>query len=328
MTYKQLADFVQNRMRMSHVYQPVMLMTLLRQSGRCSTTQIARSILAHDQSQVEYYEDVTKNMVGRVLRSHGIVEKRDHGYYLIGYDYLDDEQVEHLIELCEAKLDEYKTKRGKRIWQHRKVSAGYISGTLRYEVLKQAKFRCELCGVSADVRALEVDHIIPRSKGGTEEPDNLQALCYRCNAMKRDRDDTDFRDVGKSYERREQGCPFCEMPEDQMVGETELAYAVRDVFPVTPLHTLVIPKRHVQGYFELVRPGLNACHRLLEREKKAIEQADPNVEGFNVGTNDGEVAGQTIFHCHMHLIPRRKGDMEDPTGGVRRVIPGKGAYRR
>ena len=136
--------------------------------------------------------------------------------------------------------------------------------------------------------------------------------------MKRDRDDTDFRSVGESYERREQGCPFYEMPKDRMVGETELAYAVREAFPVTPLHALVILKRHVRGYFELGRPELNACHRLLEREKKAIEQVDPNVEGFNVGTNDGEVAGQTIFHCHMHLIPHRKGDMEDPTSGVRR----------
>ena len=129
MTYERLADFVQNRMRMSHVYQPVTLMTLLRQSGRCSTTQIARSILAHDQSQVEYYEDVTKNMVGRVLRSHGIVEKENDGYCLIGYEDLGDEQVEHLIERCEAKLDEYNTKRGNRIWQQRKASAGYISGT-------------------------------------------------------------------------------------------------------------------------------------------------------------------------------------------------------
>ena len=75
MNYEQLVDFLQNRMKMSHVYQPVMLMTLLQQGGRCSTTEIARSILAHDQSQVEYYEDVTKNMVGRVLRNHGIVEK-------------------------------------------------------------------------------------------------------------------------------------------------------------------------------------------------------------------------------------------------------------
>lgn len=149
-----------------------------------------------------------------------------------------------------------------------------------------------MCGVSADVRALEVDHIVPHSRGGTDDPDNLQALCYRCNAMKRDRDDTDFRGVGESYEQREVGCPFCKMPKDQLVGETELAHAVRDAFPVAPLHTLVIPKRHVQGYFELARPELNACHRLLEQEKEVIERVDGSVQGFNVGVNDAEAAGR------------------------------------
>ena len=181
--------------------------------------------------------------------------------------------------------------------------------------------------MSADVRALEVDHIVPRNRGGTDDPDNLQALCYSCNATKRDRDATDFRGVGESYAYREPECAFCEMPKDHVVAEAELAYAVRDAFPVTPLHTLVIPKRHVRGYFELGRAELNACHRLLDQEKGAIKRADASVEGFNVGVNDGEVAGQTVFHCHIHLIPRRTGDVVDPTGGVRNVIPSKGAYR-
>jgi 5-methylcytosine-specific restriction endonuclease McrA len=293
MTYQQLANFVKNRMKMSHVYQPVMLMTLLRAGGASSTKEIARSILAHDESQVEYYEKVTKNMVGRVLRSHGIVEKDKAGYSLVGYDDLDAEQIRNLISMCESKLDEYKARRGRRIWQHRRASAGYVPGTARYEVLKRARFRCELCGVSADVRALEVDHIVPRNRGGTDDPDNLQALCYSCNATKRDRDATDFRGVGESYAYREPGCAFCEMPKDHVLAEAELAYAVRDAFPVTPLHTLVIPKRHVRGYFELGRAELNACHRLLDQEKGAIKRADASVEGFNVGVNDGEVAGQT-----------------------------------
>ena len=95
---------------------------------------------------------------------------------------------------------------------------------------------------------------------------------------------------------------------------------------MTPLHTLVIPKRHVSGYFELGRSELNAYHRLLAQEKEAIERADESVEGFTVGVNEGKVAEQTVFHCHMHLIPRRRLDVEDPTVCVRNVIPGKGAY--
>ena len=126
--------------------------------------------------------------------------------------------------------------------------------------------------------------------------------------------------------RKESGCPFCEMPGDRLVSENELAYAIRDAFPVTPLHTLLIPKRHVQGYFELDSAELEACRQLLHREKAAIEREDGSIQGFNVGVNDGEAAGQTIFHCHIHLIPRRKHDVEDPRGGVRNVIPGKAAY--
>lgn len=327
MTYEQFVDFVQNRMRMSHVYQPVMLLALLRGGGRSSTTDIARSILAHDESQIEYYEDVTKNMVGRVLGNHGIAEKVGGGYALVGFDNLEAEQIEHLIGLCESKLNDYKARRGRQIWRHRRVSAGYVSGTLKYEVLKHARFRCELCGISAEVRALEVDHIVPRARGGKDDPDNLQALCYSCNSMKRDRDASDFRGLRESYNLRQRGCPFCEMPTASMIAETELAYAVRDAFPVAPLHTLVIPKRHVSGYFELGRPELNSCHRLLAQEKLSIEGHDGSVEGFNVGVNEGEVAGQTVFHCHLHLLPRRRGDVEDPTGGVRNVIPGKGIYR-
>ena len=97
-------------------------------------------------------------------------------------------------------------KRGDNVWEHRRKSSGYISGTLRYEILKRAKFRCELCGISAEQKALEVDHILSRNNGGSDEQSNLQALCYSCNAMKRDRDDTDFRQMNNSYEYREDDC--------------------------------------------------------------------------------------------------------------------------
>jgi hypothetical protein len=125
-----------------------MLLALLW-GGRSSIEEIARSILAHDESQVEYYEKVTKNMVGRVLRRHGIVEKDKAGYSISGYDDLHAEQIAGLIDLCESKLEEYEKRRGGRIWQHRRASVGYAPGALRYEVLKRARFRCELCGVPA-----------------------------------------------------------------------------------------------------------------------------------------------------------------------------------
>ena len=162
--------------------------------------------------------------------------------------------------------------------------------------------------------------------GGSDDLSNFQALCYSCNAMKRDRDDTDFRGLKDSYAHREDGCLFCEIDKKRVVVENELAYAIRDGFPVTESHTLIIPKRHVHDYFGLGQSEVNATNQLITSVKDEIEKTDKLVNGFNIGMNSGQSAGQTIFHCHIHLIPRRDGDVENPRGGVRHTIPGKGAY--
>jgi diadenosine tetraphosphate (Ap4A) HIT family hydrolase len=239
---------------------------------------------------------------------------------------LNNEQKEELVALCQAKLKEFVDKRGEAIWSHRKVSDGYISGTIRYEVLKRAKFRCELCGVPADEKALEVDHIVPRNKGGSDDATNLQALCYSCNAMKRDTDDTDFRHVAEGYQHRQPGCVFCEIAADRIIEQNELCYAVRDKFPVTPGHALIIPKRHVADFFALWQPEWNGLNFLLKKLEERVRAEDPTVAGFNIGMNCGQDAGQTVLHCHVHLIPRRSGDVVNPAGGIRHVIPGKGDY--
>jgi diadenosine tetraphosphate (Ap4A) HIT family hydrolase len=122
-------------------------------------------------------------------------------------------------------------------------------------------------------------------------------------------------------------CLFCEIPAERIVARNALAYAIHDGFPVTPLHTLVIPKRHAETYFELTEAEILACNQLLSECRQEILKSDPRVEAFNIGMNAGEVAGQTIFHCHIHLIPRRKGDVENPRGGIRHLIPGKGYYK-
>ena len=121
-------------------------------------------------------------------------------------------------------------------------------------------------------------------------------------------------------------CIFCSMPKNRVVLENSLGFVIYDGFPVTPLHALVIPKKHLVDYFSLHDKELLACNELLHEAKELIVAADPLVKGFNIGMNAGEVAGQTIFHCHIHLIPRRKGDVENPRGGVRHLIAGKGYY--
>lgn len=111
-----------------------------------------------------------------------------------------------------------------------------------------------------------------------------------------------------------------------MIVENTLAYAIRDGFPVTAGHTLVIPKRHAPTYFDLTQAEVNACNQLLSQLKEEMERDDGSISGWNIGMNAGEDAGQTVFHCHIHLIPRREGDVESPRGGVRHTIPDKGSY--
>ncbi len=328
MKHNELKHFIKNRMRMSHIYQPVLLIDLLENKGLHHERDIAKSLLSYDKSQIEYYTKIANNMVGKVLKNHKIVsrDKNTKEYSLSDFDTYTELQKQELVNLCKEKLLAFVEKRGDSVYDHRKKSLGYISGTIRYEVLKRAKFRCELCGISADKKALEVDHILPRNHGGTDDISNFQSLCYSCNAMKRDRDDTDFRGLSESYKHREQDCLFCEVDTKRIISENELVYSIRDDYPVTEHHTLIIPKRHTASYFDLGQAEINAINQLLQSEKESIEKLDSTITGFNIGVNDGDSAGQTIFHCHIHLIPRRAGDVENPRGGVRYVIPEKGNY--
>ena len=123
-------------------------------------------------------------------------------------------------------------------------------------------------------------------------------------------------------------CIFCDIRKSGCAYENELAYASYDTYPVTEHHCLIIPKRHIKDYFDLSNDELVACNELIQIIKKEITKKDPTVKGFNLGTNIGKVSGQSILHCHLHLIPRRKGDVDNPQGGVRSVIPNKQHYKR
>ena len=123
-------------------------------------------------------------------------------------------------------------------------------------------------------------------------------------------------------------CIFCKINQNESIFENELAYASFDSYPVSQFHSLVVPKRCIENYFELNEKEILACNDLIKKLKKKIISEDKSVEGFNIGTNAGKVAGQSIFHCHIHVIPRRKGDVDNPQGGVRSVIPLKQHYIR
>ena len=123
-------------------------------------------------------------------------------------------------------------------------------------------------------------------------------------------------------------CLFCNTEESSFTKQNKLAYASYDTYPVSKYHCLIIPKRHIKDFFELTDEELLACNDLIKKVKDEVIKKDRNIEGFNLGTNIGRISGQSILHCHFHLIPRRLGDVKNPQGGVRSVIPNKQHYKR
>lgn len=121
-------------------------------------------------------------------------------------------------------------------------------------------------------------------------------------------------------------CIFCNLDQNrEILAENDLAIAFYDAFPVNPGHTLIIPKRHVANYFELTEEECVAIQALLKIVKDTVEEKF-HPDGYNIGVNVNEAAGQSVFHVHIHLIPRYIGEVENPKGGVRGVIPAKQKY--
>jgi len=121
------------------------------------------------------------------------------------------------------------------------------------------------------------------------------------------------------------GCPFCGLTEDRVIVETDFSLVVRDGYPVSEGHTLIIPKRHVGSFFSLTSDEQMDILELLNQSKSKLD-TEFAPDGYNIGINDGVAAGQTISHLHVHLIPRYNGDQPDPRGGLRWVIPEKADY--
>ena len=120
-------------------------------------------------------------------------------------------------------------------------------------------------------------------------------------------------------------CPFCTLSPDRIISESDYTLTIRDGFPVSEGHTLIIPKRHVQSFFELKAIEKAAILQAMDEAKEVLDK-EFSPDGYNIGINDGEAAGQTVMHLHVHLIPRYKGDAEDPRGGVRHIFPDKAKY--
>ena len=319
MNFDELKTFINDKMSMSHIYQPVLIKALLDSDGVSTTRNIGIEILKHDDSQKDYYDQRVKNMPVPVLIKHNVINK-DKNIISLNVDKLSSVEKQELIVLCDKKLNEFKEKRPD-IFDHRGQD-GPVKNSLRFRVLKNSNFRCELCGATNKDRPLDVDHIIPLSKNGPTEESNLQVLCSKCNRSKGNKDNTDFRKI--EFKDKVEDCIFCSKLDIET--ENDSVIAIKDNFPVTNGHHLVIPKRHTEDYFSMTESEKEDAADLLRVLKKKLEEEDETITGFNIGMNSGESAGQTVMHAHIHLIPRRKGDTPNPRGGVRGVIPEKMSY--
>ena len=123
-------------------------------------------------------------------------------------------------------------------------------------------------------------------------------------------------------------CLFCNKKKQKIIYSSKFIYLVRDSFPVTKYHSLIIPHRHVSNFFDLNNDELKNLSKILKKERQSLLNLDKEITAFNVGVNAGKDAGQSVMHCHIHLIPRRKGDIENPKGGVRGVIASKQKYEK
>ena len=120
-------------------------------------------------------------------------------------------------------------------------------------------------------------------------------------------------------------CPFCQLPPERIQFSNLHGVVIRDGFPISPGHTLIIPRRHVGSFFDIDANERDALFALLDEAKRRLDK-EFKPDGYNIGINDGPSAGQTIAHLHIHLIPRYQGDRTDPRGGVRWLIPEKADY--
>ena len=195
MTFDELLKFIEEDLRMSHVYQPLLISFLVQSGGAATVRQLAQEFALADEASVLHYEKRIKEMPIPVLAKRGVVSKKSNLVELQVGD-LTYAQSSRIRAACEKRIADFLESRGVDIWSGL-LEIDPVPSTVRFDVLKRDR-KCVLCGaapeIDSDVR-LHVDHIVPRSKGGSNEMSNLQVLCSECNLGKSNRDDTAFGEI-------------------------------------------------------------------------------------------------------------------------------------
>jgi ATP adenylyltransferase len=317
-----LKEFLLDKMNMTGPYQPVIIKFLLENSGKVDIEKIAIYLAANDKKSIQYYKDRLKVWPKQILKKHKIAEL-NRGIYEFKDDVSPDfKELKELQEICDSKINEYYS----RDTSEDKSSSGW--GLKRVTLIDKFPY-CQLCGQRPSKNndiSLDIDHIKPKTKGGSDDLENLQVLCHQCNRAK---GNSFLKSAEKSHEeylKKEIDCLFCNIDEKRIVDQNDYIFVIRDGFPVTLGHTLIITKRHVSKANELTDAEVLYIFKQSQIEINKLESEDSSITGINLGFNIGVSAGQSVNHVHFHIIPRRNGDIENPRGGIRHVIPGKGNY--
>ena len=296
---------------MTEVYQPLIIRTLIENGGFASTRQLALAVLPYDTSQVEYYEVIMKRWPKKTLKRHEVITYR-RGEFALNTDIslLSENQKKEITSLCTKKIQGFLNARLAR--QHKVKIPTHITGLMRYEVLKLAKGRCSLCGVTKEERALDVDHIIPRSLGGKTEFANLQALCYVCNRSKGNQDKTDFRNSINPV--KNPNCRLC-CSGQSVTDQNYRAFALSEKENSPLENIIVVPKRHVSSFFDLDQKEVNDCYALLRKGRKSFHNQHTNLK-FEISISEIHQYGNENDHTYIRLIPH--------WGSVSSLVPKRG----
>ena len=200
-TMDSLIEFLQYKMSMTDVYQPAVILHLLERGGASSRVDLAKVLSGFDDQVQEYYDGILMRWPKITLTKHDIVTyEKNTKTFNLNFDLQESPKVRHAADICEDKIRNWISKKSKKETQTK------IEASVRYRILKAARGKCELCGISSKIRAIDIDHIVPRNKADKkglviksgvsmymDDERNLQALCFSCNRAKRDQDNTDFR---------------------------------------------------------------------------------------------------------------------------------------
>jgi len=294
--YSEMEHFVHKKMKMTHVYQPLMIKTLLESGSLTATVEdIARRFVGIDIPVLDYYKKIVKRWPHKTLKSHNVVEydRRHQSYRLLLDSNTSQGQIDRLVELCDLRLKEFIDRDRWIRTRHQRAERSSL-GSLRYDILAKSKATCVACGIKSTEAFLHVDHIVPIACGGPDTPENMQALCDRCNQQKRDRDDTDFLLWHKQMQfARSPKCRLCNGRHKTL--DNRLAYAVMGT-PSSDYTSFVTPVRHVGSLVEMIPAEKQLCLMLVDQVIENLKRDFPKTRFGVTGLDSSDAT-----HCQIHI---------------------------